>query len=146
MKRMVGITLLALSALPFVQGQTGTSTRPAPQGFKLSEVGYVMLGVANVPASVEFYHAKLGLDVAMQSDDLALIKAGKVSLAISSEVGRKTGDDEVVFVVEHVEGAYDALSQGGVAFERKPHALDESSWAASFRDPDGHILSLYGPR
>lgn len=36
--------------------------------------------------------------------------------------------------------------QVGVKFEHAPHALTESSWAANFRNPDGHILSIFGPK
>lgn len=105
-----------------------------------------MLGVASIPAAVAFYHGKLGLKVTMQTDDLVFFDAGSVSIAVSSEVGRKVGDDEVVFAVEHVQAAFDGLSQAGIVFERKPHALTDTAWAASFRDPDGHVLSVYGPR
>ncbi|KAA6455898.1 hypothetical protein DYQ86_27055 [Acidobacteria bacterium AB60] len=61
-------------------------------------------------------------------------------------VGRKVGDEEVVFSVDHVQAAFEALSRAGIVFERKPHELAENAWAASFRDPDGHVLSVYGAK
>jgi catechol 2,3-dioxygenase-like lactoylglutathione lyase family enzyme len=142
MKRLLTASILCMGSLAFAQGEP--SSKPSP--VRLDKVGYVMLGVASVPASVAFYHEKLGLEVTMQSGDLAFFNAGTVAIAVSSEVGRKVGDEEVVFVVDHVQAAFDAMSQAGIAFERKPHALTETAWAASFRDPDGHVLSLYGPR
>jgi predicted enzyme related to lactoylglutathione lyase len=50
-----------------------------------------------------------------------------------------------VFTVDHVQTAYEALSHAGLSFERKPHQVTDSAWAANFRDPDRHILSLFGP-
>ena len=142
MRELLLFTLIAPGVGFLASGQSDLTTKP----FHLDKVGYVMLGVASVPAAVEFYHGRLGLAVTMQTDDLAFFNAGSVSIAVSSEAGRKVGDEEVVFTVEHVEGAFDALSRAGITFEHKPHALTESAWAANFRDPDGHLLSVYGPR
>jgi catechol 2,3-dioxygenase-like lactoylglutathione lyase family enzyme len=114
--------------------------------FRLSKVTYVMLGVADVHASINFYQGKLGLNATMASNDLAFFDAGTISLVVSSEVGKQPGDSEVVFAVDHVQTAYDALRRAGVAFDHEPHAVTESSWAANFRDPDGHVLSVFGPK
>jgi catechol 2,3-dioxygenase-like lactoylglutathione lyase family enzyme len=127
-------------------GQTGSKGSTMTEQFRLLKVGYVMLGVANVQTSLNFYQGKLGLKATVAADDLAFLDAGTISLVLSSEIGRQPGDSEVVFTVEHVQPAYDALCKLGVTFENAPHKVSDSSWAANFRDPDGHILSLFGPR
>jgi predicted enzyme related to lactoylglutathione lyase len=37
------------------------------------------------------------------------------------------------------------LEKTGIVLLSKPHPVSGSSWAASFRDPDGHVLSIFGP-
>jgi predicted enzyme related to lactoylglutathione lyase len=36
------------------------------------------------------------------------------------------------------------LEKSVTALLREPHPVSGNSWAASFRDPDGHILSIFG--
>jgi len=52
---------------------------------------------------------------------------------------------EIVFSVEHVRAAYDALRAQGVEFTGEPRPITGPMWGANFRDPDGHILSIFGP-
>ncbi|WP_109489477.1 VOC family protein [Occallatibacter savannae] len=146
MRHIAHITLLTFfCTCTALSQQPSTSTAPA-DSFKLSKVGYVMLGVADVQKSVVFYHEKLGLTVTQQSDDLAFFDTGSISIVVSSEVGKAPGDSETVFTVDHVQPAYEALSKRGIHFQSAPHPLTASVWAASFRDPDGHVLSLFGPK
>lgn len=56
------------------------------------------------------------------------------------------GATEVVFAVESVTGAHDALVARGVRFVREPRHTTGDNWSAVFTDPDGHRLSLFGPR
>ena len=114
--------------------------------FRLSKVGYVMLGVENVPRSVEFYEGKLGLKATVHGDALAFFDAGTISLVAIAGANRKAGDSEIVFTVEQVQRAYELLVALGVQFERPPHQVTDSAWAASFRDPDGHLLTLFGAK
>lgn len=121
-------------------------TAPANQPSPLNKVGYVMLGVADVARAVDFYHGKLGLNVRDQASDVVFFDTGSISIVVSSEVGRQPGDSEVVFAVEHVTQAVEALSRRGVRIDVAPHALTPTEWAASFKDPDGHVLSVFGPQ
>lgn len=114
--------------------------------FHLSTVGYVMLGVGNIKTASEFYRDRLGLEITRQTNDVVFFDAGTISLVISTAVRHDPGATKVVFSVDHVQPAYEALSHAGLTFERKPHQITDSSWAANFRDPDGHILSLFGPK
>ena len=52
---------------------------------------------------------------------------------------------QIVFSVEDVRGAYESLQKRGIAFEGEPRNVAASMWAANFRDPDGHWLSVFGP-
>ncbi|HEX4170731.1 MAG TPA: VOC family protein [Bryobacteraceae bacterium] len=113
--------------------------------FHLARVGYIMLGVADLKVATAFYRDKLGLKITGQTDDVVFFDTGTVSLVISTAVGREPGATEIVFTVDHVQPAYAALSHQGLHFERPPHLVTGTSWAANFRDPDGHILSLFGP-
>ena len=110
------------------------------------KVGYVMLGVAYMKRATNFYRDQLGLKEVHRTDDVTFFDAGTISIVVSTAVEKSPGSTEVVFSVGHVEKAYQALNRAGIKFEREPHQITDSSWAANFRDPDGHILSLYGPK
>lgn len=146
MRHLARVILLTLFCTLNALGQQADGSAASIDSFRLSKVGYVMLGVADVKKSVAFYHEKLGLTVTQQSDDLAFFDAGGVSIVVSSEVGKTPGDSETVFAVDHVRAGCEALSKRGIHFENAPHPLSAAVWAASFRDPDGHVLSLFGPK
>lgn len=116
---------------------------------KLSEITSVMLGVRDLKASLEFYRDKLGLRVKMQEPQLGLLDAGPVTLGLSPGHVRiapqVNGATEVVFHVENVRAARQALIDRGVAFMNEPRQVTPTEWAAHFRDPDGHLLSIFGP-
>ena len=146
MRHIARLALFTLLCTINVFSQQPAGSAAPTDTFKLTKVGYVMLGVADVPKSIAFYHGTLGLPLTQQSDDVAFFNAGGISIVVSSEVGKAPGDSETVFAVGHVQQAFDALSQRGIHFERAPHSLSPAMWAASFRDPDGHVLSLFGPQ
>lgn len=128
------------TACPGQTNQGSSSVNPSLKG-----VQYVMFGVADLKTSVAFYENKLGLKARQVSDDLAFLDAGTISLVLSSEVGRAAGDAEVVFGTDHVEATSRLLKKTGIVLVQEPHLVSGDSWAASFRDPDGHILSIFGP-
>ena len=116
---------------------------------KLLEITSIMLGVRDLSASLEFYRDKLGLRVKMQEPQIALLDAGPVTLGLSPGHVRLApqvnGATEVVFRVENVRAARQALIDRGVAFMNEPRQVTPTDWAVHFRDPDGHLLSLFGP-
>jgi catechol 2,3-dioxygenase-like lactoylglutathione lyase family enzyme len=136
------VLLLLTAACLF--GGTGAENPPTEPEFRLSKIGYVMLGVTDIKTAVHFYRDTLGLRETRETDDTVFFDGGAISLVVSTGIGKQPGATEVVFSVDHVQAAYEALSRAGIKFERAPHQITESSWAANFRDPDGHILSLYG--
>jgi catechol 2,3-dioxygenase-like lactoylglutathione lyase family enzyme len=114
----------------------------------LTNLSIVMLGAADLARSAAFYADTLGLRPNGQFEDFAFFDAGGVSLALSAELARRTGGAqeaaEFVFGVASVEQSYRELRERGVAFENEPRQINAENWAVNFRDPDGHLLSLYG--
>jgi catechol 2,3-dioxygenase-like lactoylglutathione lyase family enzyme len=116
---------------------------------QLSRVAAVMLGVRDVAQSVQFYKDKLGLKVMMQEPALALLECGGVMLGLSrghvNMAAHVAGATEVVFAVENVRGTQKALAENGVSFMSEPRQATPTDWVAHFKDPDGHLLSIFGP-
>ena len=118
--------------------------------FKLAQVSIVMLSVQNVARSLDFYRDKLGLTVQNQIPGFAFMDAGKVTLCLSEPAakarGQAPGAGEIVFSVEDVTGAYQALREKGVQFTHEPRSVAPGTWVANFDDPDGNHLSIFGPQ
>jgi catechol 2,3-dioxygenase-like lactoylglutathione lyase family enzyme len=116
---------------------------------QLSRIAAVMLGVRDLPQALEFYKDKLGLSVIMQEPSLALLQCGTVMLGLSrghvNLAPHVAGATEVVFAVDNVRAAHKALSALGVTFMSEPRQATPTDWVAHFKDPDGHILSVFGP-
>jgi catechol 2,3-dioxygenase-like lactoylglutathione lyase family enzyme len=119
------------------------------ESVQLSRITAIMLGVRDLAQSLEFYKEKLGLAVIMQEQSLALLKCGGVMLGLSrghvNLAPHVAGATEVVFGVENVRAAHKALAEKGVAFINEPRQATPTDWVAHFKDPDGHILSIFGP-
>jgi catechol 2,3-dioxygenase-like lactoylglutathione lyase family enzyme len=116
---------------------------------RLSQIKAIMLGVRDLPGALAFYKEKLRLDVVMQEGGLALLQCGTVMLGLSRghahAVSHVAGATEVVFQVGSVRAAHRALSAQGVSFVTEPHQATSTDWVAHFRDPEGHLLSIFGP-
>jgi|SRR5579871_1773275 len=121
----------------------------AVQPFRLSTIGLVLLGVADLEKSVGFYRDKLGLKVTAQFEGFAFLETSGVTLGLSHGLAQATsrgaGATEVVFAVDHVRAAYQALRDVGVEFSIEPRVVSPPNFAANFNDPDGHALSIFGP-
>ena len=118
------------------------------QSFKLSQISIIMLGVTDMARSIAYYRDLLGLGVKGQMEGFAFLDAGAVMLCLSKGLAQASssiaGATEVVFAVESLGKAYDALRGKGVAFVNEPRVVTGTSWAVNFNDPDGHKLSLFG--
>jgi catechol 2,3-dioxygenase-like lactoylglutathione lyase family enzyme len=116
----------------------------------LSRIGVLMLGVTDMGRSLAFYRDKLGLSLRGAGGEFAFLDAGGVMLALreSPELGPPPAEEwvEVVFSVEDIVSTYDSLRARGVEFRREPRLVTGDQHAADFRDPDGHVLSIFGPR
>ena len=117
--------------------------------FKLTQINNIMLGTTDLPRSVAFYHGTLGLDMQFETPGFVFLNGGGVTLALSEAHARLAtpvaGGTEVVFGVADVTTAHEALVARGVEFLNAPRNVTGDRWAANFRDPDGHLLSIFGP-
>lgn len=110
------------------------------------DLQFVMLGTGNVDRCEAFYREKLDLEPAGRFGDFAFFKAGGVQIALSGELGRSESGAacELVFGVSSVRHEYELLKARGVDFLNEPHPVNQENWVVNLRDPDGHLLSLYG--
>ena len=116
---------------------------------KLSRVGYIMIPVRDLARSLAYYRDTLGLAVRFAGDEFAFLDGGGVAVAL-----RKAGDlgpptqnfIEVVFEVEDIDAAYESLRSRGVEFRIAPRQATGDRHVADFRDLDGHVLSIFGPK
>ena len=117
--------------------------------FKLEKIGVIMLDVTELARSVAFYRDRLGLTLQQQFESFAFFNGGGVTLLLRQTSPQTRsgvpGATEVVFSVEGVREAHEALKGKGVAFTLEPRVVSGPMWAANFNDPDGHRLSVFGP-
>ena len=69
-------------------------------------------------------------------------------LQVRKELPPPDGGDrtEIVLPVENIDEAHQTLRDRGAAFRIAPRVVTGDRLAADFRDPDGHVLSIFGPR
>ena len=117
--------------------------------FKLTQISNVMLGTTDLTRSLTFYRDTLGLAVQFEMPGFAFLNAGGVTLSLSEAHAKLAtpvaGGTEIVFGVADVTAAHAALRARGVEFLNAPRHVTGDQWAANFRDPDGHLLSVFGP-
>ncbi|HYN10318.1 MAG TPA: VOC family protein [Vicinamibacterales bacterium] len=115
-----------------------------------SGVTHVMLGVSDLGRSIAFYEQTLGRAVRFKTDGIAFIDGGAIGLGLSLDLARArqplAGAVEVVFSVPDVHRAWRDLTDKGVSFFREPRQVTPTDWAATFLDPDGHFLTVFGPK
>jgi catechol 2,3-dioxygenase-like lactoylglutathione lyase family enzyme len=109
----------------------------------------LMLGVVSLETSVPFYRDTVDLEIENQIPGLAFLNAGAIKLLLSEDLGRAitptAGAVEVILPADSVAAAYQALKEKGCQFLREPREVTPGLHAATFRDPDGHLLTLFGP-
>jgi len=117
--------------------------------FRLTKVGTILLGTQSSAKAIPFYRDLLGLPLTAQFEGFAFFNAGSVTLALSEGLARAVpqigGAMEIVFAVDGVREAYEALRARGVQFRLEPRVVAGPNWAANFDDPDGNHLSIFGP-
>jgi catechol 2,3-dioxygenase-like lactoylglutathione lyase family enzyme len=114
-------------------------------------VSMISLGVTDPDRSIRFYAETLGLEMLGKPGEVTLFRAGEVNLALNHPAGRSAGDRiagsvEVIFPAESVAALHSELAGRGCPFLREPREVMPGMWAATFTDPDGHRLTLFGPR
>ena len=116
----------------------------------MSKITLITLGVSDVAKSAAFYRDKAGFELQGQMEQFAFFNAGSISLMLNAGLRRPggplTGAMELVIAVESVTAGYKDLSVRGCTFINEPRQVTGDSWAATFTDPDGHWLTLFGPK
>ncbi len=119
------------------------------QRFNLPPVSMIMLGVRDLEKSVSFYRDRLGIDVRQRIPGFAFLDSGALTIVLSEPLAKNVsplaGATEVIFSVNDVRASYEALKNQGVEFSQEPRNVSGPMWATNFRDPDGHLLTLFGP-
>lgn len=115
-----------------------------------SKVAVIALGVSDVARSVEFYSDSFGLQLQGRHEALAFFAVEGVTLMLNQNLRRGdaplAGASEVVFSVASVTAAHSLLSERGCKFVNQPREVTPGSWAATLTDPDGHYLTVFGPK
>jgi len=114
------------------------------------KISLVALGVSDLPKSVAFYRDQAGFDLQNQFGSLAFFSAGPVMLMLNAGLRRPdaplTGATEIVVAAESVTASYWQLRDRNCNFINEPREVTPGSWAATFTDPDGHWLTIFGPK
>jgi hypothetical protein len=97
---------------------------------KLSNLSYAILYVPDATKALPFYQDKLH-----SSDELDSHK-------------ERAAMPTMVFQVENIQEAYEALKAKGIEFSKEPHEVcstpDHTGLSADFKDPWGNSLSIFG--
>jgi predicted enzyme related to lactoylglutathione lyase len=116
----------------------------------MTKITLIALGVSDIAKSVEFYSRKAGFELQNQFGSLAFFTAGPVTLMLNGGLRRPgaqlAGAMEIVVAAESVTAAHRELMERGCNFVNEPREVTPGSWAATFSDPDGHWLTLFGPK
>jgi catechol 2,3-dioxygenase-like lactoylglutathione lyase family enzyme len=117
--------------------------------FALPPISMIMLGVRDLALSQSFYEGRLGLKVSQKIPGFIFLATGAVTLILSESLAKAvspvSGATEVVFSVDDIHVWHRNLLARGIPFIQEPHNVAGPMWAANFRDPDGHLLTLFGP-
>jgi catechol 2,3-dioxygenase-like lactoylglutathione lyase family enzyme len=115
----------------------------------------IILRVTDLNTSIAFYRDRIGLRLQSTFDEFAVFGDEGVTVMLQG-IARKSNAPngglaaftEVVFESPDVMKTYAEMKSRGVKFTREPFpaTIDGARvlYAANFRDPDGHILSLTG--
>jgi predicted enzyme related to lactoylglutathione lyase len=123
-----------------------TQNQPPPL-----RVSMISLGVEDMDRSVKFYGETLGLQMAGKPGEVTSFRAGEVTIVLNRPLGKASaghivGAVEVIFSVESVDSVHADLTKRGCNFVRPPREITSGLWAATFTDPDGHRLTILGPK
>ncbi|PYS42276.1 MAG: hypothetical protein DMG14_04560 [Acidobacteria bacterium] len=110
----------------------------------------IALGVSDLSKSVAFYREKAGFDLQNQFGSIAFFSAGPITLMLNGGLRRPDGPlagaVEIVLAADSVIESHRQFMERGCSFINQPREVTPGSWATTFTDPDGHWLTLFGPK
>jgi lactoylglutathione lyase len=122
---------------------------------ELSAPDYVVLVVADLHRSLEFYVGRLGLSLGHRSGPYAQLDTGRTRLALyqraamAAVLGRPLAAPdpdapgfEIGFKVPALDAVYAGLVEAGVEAAVPPADRPWGQRTAYVRDPDGHLIEL----
>ena len=116
----------------------------------MSKITLITLGVSDLAKSVGFYRDQAGFVLQHQMEQIAFFFAGPIVLMLNAGLRRPNGPlagaTELVIASESVTASYEELTGRGCSFVNQPRPVTGDSWAATFTDPDGHWLTIFGPK
>jgi len=114
------------------------------------KITLIVVGVSDLATSVAFYRDIAGFNFSNQHGNLAFFLAGPIMLMLNAGLRRPdgplSGAMEVVVAAESVTAVHGELKGRGCNFLNEPREVTPGQWAATFSDPDGHWLTLFGPK
>ena len=121
----------------------------------IDRIDHLVLTVADIGATCEFYARTLGMDVVTFGDDRKALAFGhqKINLhQVGRELEPKAGDptpgsaDLCLITLMSMDDVVDHLRRHGVAIVEgpvpRPTATGEAARSIYFRDPDGNLVEL----
>lgn len=121
----------------------GTALAQSPE--RQLKASIIVIGVTDLARSVKFYKDTLALSVAPAPGDLPMFRAGDLTIVLNGSLSGSTGAFELVFSVDSVAAVRKQLTDRGCPFIPEPREVFRGMWSATFNDPDGHRLTLFGP-
>jgi catechol 2,3-dioxygenase-like lactoylglutathione lyase family enzyme len=116
-------------------------------------VSMISLGVKDTARSIKFYRDTLGLRLVAEPEpgEVAIFEAGAIQITLNRPLANAAGAAivgavEVILSVDSVISAHGQLAERGCVFIREPREVFAGTWTATFIDPDGHRLTILGPR
>jgi catechol 2,3-dioxygenase-like lactoylglutathione lyase family enzyme len=114
----------------------------------------VRVFVRDFERALRFYTGTLGIPLALRSDAYgwAQLATGQAQLALE-RLDPSSGEDALLgrflgvsLAVADVYASYEELFARGVDFLAPPEPMPWGGVLAHFRDPDGNVLTLVGPK
>lgn len=157
-RRLLVVALAAIVATAshaLAQSPVDSSVRTATIVNSFVRAARVILRVSDLNRSTAFYRDRVGLTLQSLNDEFAVFDAGGMVLMLehlpkppSSPSAGLAALTEIVFESDDVFLTHAVMERRGVRFKQEPRAVTSDDtrvmYAADFRDPDGHVLSIAG--
>jgi catechol 2,3-dioxygenase-like lactoylglutathione lyase family enzyme len=144
-----------IAALAAIVAATASPTLAQSHAKTSVRATRVILRVSDLDRSTAFYRDRVGLTLQSLNEEFAVFDAGGMVLMLehlpkppSSPSAGLAAFTEIVLESGDVLALHAAMQARGVPFKREPRAVTSDDtrvmYAADFRDPDGHVLSIAG--